>query len=378
MKLSNKDWISKCLAAIDKKTKEMRSFFDKALNYLEHEYHYTNKLEYLRAIENCCIPTIFCLDIENREISYLHFGKIKFSFNLKKGIFVVSKDRITANSIGQLSAVMSGIKQIACKTTSEKRRHSDGTYKGIDKTHETKIKGDMYNKAAAKIAKNRRQPDGTYKGTEKMLKTKLENNVFFVAANKTAKTRREADGGYSGVTIRHMPEQVVEILKEKWPGYTYLETEMRGSSSNARYMCDRGHIFKTTILRLKKGEGGCQKCIKFIMEQKCREIFERILGNKFPKARPDWLRNPITSKKLELDGYCEALHMAFEFDGPTHFYPLHGKKVLRDTIYRDRIKEELCKKHGIALIRIDYREKDMERAIEKAIGALNGENNQQN
>ena len=60
----------------------------------------------------------------------------------------------------------------------------------------------------------------------------------------------------------------------------------------------------------------------FIREERCRRIFEDILGEKFPNVRPSWLLNKKTGYRLELDGYCPKLKLAFEYDGSTSAYLL--------------------------------------------------------
>ena len=61
---------------------------------------------------------------------------------------------------------------------------------------------------------------------------------------------------------------------------------------------------------------------------------------------------------MELDGYCEALKLAFEFNGPQHyvFYPKYHKTQMDflDQLERDKLKLKLCKKHGITLIIVPY------------------------
>ena len=90
---------------------------------------------------------------------------------------------------------------------------------------------------------------------------------------------------------------------------------------------------------------------KFIHEERCRRIFENILGKKFPNVRPSWLLNYETGYCLELDGYCKKLKLAFEYDRIQHHkYPnpfhrdlsdFHRQK--KDT--RDKIKNRRCKSH---------------------------------
>lgn len=93
-------------------------------------------------------------------------------------------------------------------------------------------------------------------------------------------------------------------------------------------------------------------------ETLCRMLLERMLGMDLPKVRPKFLRNPTTNRCLELDMYNEANRIAFEYDGAQHdvytphfhtnYYHFEYRKLL------DRLKTDLCKEHGIKLIRISW------------------------
>lgn len=86
----------------------------------------------------------------------------------------------------------------------------------------------------------------------------------------------------------------------------------------------------------------------FHKEQFVRETFESIFSKKFIKVRPDWLKSPKTKLNLELDGYCEELKIAFEYNGPHHYDPnyiYYHKSV----VWKDRFKKRRCKELGIKL-----------------------------
>lgn len=78
----------------------------------------------------------------------------------------------------------------------------------------------------------------------------------------------------------------------------------------------------------------------------------------FTKVRPEWLRNPKTKRKLELDCYCPELGVAFECDGELHsrFSKHFHKTEKRWKIQqeRDRIKDFLCRRQGVKLIRVPF------------------------
>ena len=93
-------------------------------------------------------------------------------------------------------------------------------------------------------------------------------------------------------------------------------------------------------------------------ENACRKHVENLFGNKFPKTRPEWLVNPATGKRLELDMYCEALDVALEYDGAQHehFAPhWHGTyDVFQQQQTRDQLKDRICADRGVHLLRIPY------------------------
>ena len=96
--------------------------------------------------------------------------------------------------------------------------------------------------------------------------------------------------------------------------------------------------------------------VSFVHEQATRDAFERITGRKFPKVRPRFLRNPASGRNLELDGYCEEMMLAFEYDGELHStFPNSFHRTYADFVaqqQRDRLKEHLCNKAGVRLLRV--------------------------
>jgi hypothetical protein len=81
----------------------------------------------------------------------------------------------------------------------------------------------------------------------------------------------------------------------------------------------------------------------------------------FPKCRPEWLINPETGYRLELDCYNKELGIAFEYDGHFHFEIRKGlNNNLERTKKLDRLKEDICLRNNVKLIRIPYFLKDKE------------------
>ena len=91
----------------------------------------------------------------------------------------------------------------------------------------------------------------------------------------------------------------------------------------------------------------------------CRSVLEEVLGVELIKTRSlTWLVNHETNRRLEIDLYCEDRKLGFEIDGCGHhaFIPgFHGtRENFEKSQGRDRLKDELCKKNGVLLIRIPY------------------------
>lgn len=86
-----------------------------------------------------------------------------------------------------------------------------------------------------------------------------------------------------------------------------------------------------------------------------RSMFEELLRSKFPKKRPTWLRTKNSKANMELDGYCEALKLAFEYNGEHHYMNIFENQLPFQRIQdNDRRKSEICKDNGVDLISVPY------------------------
>jgi len=94
-------------------------------------------------------------------------------------------------------------------------------------------------------------------------------------------------------------------------------------------------------------------------EERCRLILEVFTGHKFEKTRElPWLANPVTGKRLEIDAYNDELKLGLERNGEQHYHVdghfTKTKEKLEYDVFRDRVKEKLCYKHGVNLIIVPY------------------------
>lgn len=103
----------------------------------------------------------------------------------------------------------------------------------------------------------------------------------------------------------------------------------------------------------------------------------RIFANQqFIKTRPPWLRNPRTGRVCELDFYCDELKLAVEVQGMQHYvYPNSWHKnrtEFEEQVYRDRLKEDLCKQLGVTLVHVPFtvQQKNVEEFIRAELQRL--------
>lgn len=148
-------------------------------------------------------------------------------------------------------------------------------------------------------------------------------------------------------------EEMQEIAKSR--GGKCLSKIYINSRNKLEWECSVGHTWMAKPNGIKRGKW-CPDCSSSFGERICRVYFETIFDKKFPKVRPNWLRNSENNHLLELDGYCEELGIAFEHQGRQHYSNIeHFKKTqeeLENRIYIDKLKRKLCNQNNIILIEI--------------------------
>ena len=128
-----------------------------------------------------------------------------------------------------------------------------------------------------------------------------------------------------------------------------------GTHSKLKWQCKEGHVWEATPSNIQKGTW-CPKCSENISERICRKIFENIFNEKFSKRRPNWLLNP-QNKKMELDGYCKKLRLAFEYQGVQHYKHVtmfHQTRSFERQKTMDDVKRKKCEENNVILIEVPY------------------------
>lgn len=100
------------------------------------------------------------------------------------------------------------------------------------------------------------------------------------------------------------------------------------------------------------------KALPSCREEETRQALERMFAKPFPKARPNFLRNPETGRNLELDCFNAELKLAAEFNGSQHaIFPNRFHRTRREfdaQQRRDRYKATVCKQQGITLLVVPH------------------------
>ncbi len=96
-----------------------------------------------------------------------------------------------------------------------------------------------------------------------------------------------------------------------------LSSEYINSDQKLHWRCAEGHEWFAVGYHVRGGHW-CPTCMAGNSERICKDILERMFGKPFLKAKPAWLLNG-RGKRMELDGYCEELQIAFEYHGIQHY-----------------------------------------------------------
>jgi len=129
-----------------------------------------------------------------------------------------------------------------------------------------------------------------------------------------------------------------------------LSTIFVTSKTKLLWECSNGHQWYSNSA--KYNNSWCPVCtsIFFLSEEKCRFILETITGELFPKTRG------VLGNGLELDGYCDNIKTAFEYQGYQHFVRAYydDDDSFKQRKHKDATKKILCNERNILLLEIPY------------------------
>lgn len=140
-----------------------------------------------------------------------------------------------------------------------------------------------------------------------------------------------------------------------------LNNDWNGWNSEMRWRCACGHAWDASLASIKGG-CWCPRCSSSVGEQQVRQILETVFaGSSFEKCWPRFLRRPGDRRGLQLDGYCERIRVAFEFNGEQHyradcFYNADPRSLdsFEARVRRDAEKARLCREASVRLVVVPH------------------------
>lgn len=124
-----------------------------------------------------------------------------------------------------------------------------------------------------------------------------------------------------------------------------LSDDYINNRTKLEWKCQFGHIWLAQPRAIIGGQW-CPNCASGLGERICRVVLECIFQEQFVKCRPKWLKSEHSNSLLELDGYCEKLLLAFEYNGHQHY---RDTKIFKKST-SDQHKFNLCKNNNVKLI----------------------------
>jgi len=160
--------------------------------------------------------------------------------------------------------------------------------------------------------------------------------------------------GRAGTTQRGSLDECQKIAISR--GGSCLAKVYLNSLAKLPWRCAENHEWSASTSSIKKGSW-CPICSQGVSERICRVVLENGLGRAFPKCRPNWLINE-EGNQMELDGFCEELSIAFEYNGRQHYRKVNhfhkSGETLEKRIRDDKTKKDLCDQKKVSLIVIPY------------------------
>lgn len=165
--------------------------------------------------------------------------------------------------------------------------------------------------------------------------------------NATANSVIIQKAGCSICSLNEKYKQAVAVAQNR--GFRLLDNVYKGSHTYYTWECPDFHQWEATLHNISQGSG-CPYCNVHLNETKCRFIFEQLTDEKFIRTQK------ILPDRLELDGYCKELNLAFEYNGEQHYMRFShiSQKSFERIKLRDELKIQFCERYGIKLLVIPY------------------------
>lgn len=164
--------------------------------------------------------------------------------------------------------------------------------------------------------------------------------------------------------LKRSVDEVKEILLSK--GIELVGRYKNGKSKTQFKCLECGKNWKTTFSSIVNSNTGCPHCKSSRGERKISKILDE---NKVKYSKEKSFDGCKDKVRLRFDFYIQTLDLCIEMQGLQHFQPIEffgGKRGFKKQQKRDQIKRDFCKKEGIRLLEISYKDFDnIEKILKK-------------
>jgi very-short-patch-repair endonuclease len=212
------------------------------------------------------------------------------------------------------------------------------------------IHGELYNYSKVK-----------YKNSTKKVKIICPYHGLFEMrpANHLNRQRCPSCSGVRKKTTSVFIRESKTIHKNK---YDYSKVEYKNSTKKVKIICPYHGLFLQSPKDHIKGHG-CNMCSNFSNGEKKIERILNDIGVKF--IREHKFDGLLSNKgaKLPFDFYLPDYNICIEYDGRQHFEPVEkfgGELSFENLKKNDSIRNNWCKKKGVDLIRVSYKNESLD------------------
>jgi hypothetical protein len=151
---------------------------------------------------------------------------------------------------------------------------------------------------------------------------------------------------------RHHFDKVVDYFSLRGLTVLSAESDYKNGRSRLKVKCENNHITTPTVSKVMHAHLGCTKCRRSVGEDITRHLLNGYFDGNFVKIR--FKPTDSSHQYLELDGFDEALGIAFEYQGIYHIEPdVHEtREKWLNQQKRDRATRMMCLERGIQLIEV--------------------------
>jgi hypothetical protein len=172
---------------------------------------------------------------------------------------------------------------------------------------------------------------------------------------KTKQGTRCAKCHMENNVITWTKEKIIDYIESK--NYSFIEfVEYKGLTSKIKVWCkNETHVpYETLFSNFQFKDSRCPLCKESKGEKEVREMLNKYKIHYIPQYK---FEDCKSKRCLSFDFYLPKYNCCIEYDGGQHFEIVEwfgGFDGFVNTIIRDTIKNEYCKKNNIKLIRIPY------------------------